>query len=340
MEKGRECSPQRAGRFGRLQERGKEETSSSSSEASQDSPSDSAEGESGPETEPPAEQPGQDWRKLEPWARRASECRGYLAPSLRVRLPPLPWKRDFCWEFRRCFWRGLIFAKLLPLISRNAMSYSPEDVSGRWKLGGNKKGTLQLHPAASPFLTIRNVYLRQLLTDVQDMVADALKIGEHFRIEHAGLIRTEGPSRMRVHLVLVACSVMSSIYLSAAATWESRSTEIPCRFPSRSKAARLVLRISAISALAAGEKRFLFLRCAGVLADVHGVVADCAQIAGDTEEGADLGGIFLVVLIDDYMRDIFGNFLVEIVKVFLCLPLPAPTAGALHSPRPESSFHV
>ncbi len=38
MEKGRECSPQRTGRFGRLQERGKEETSSSSSEASQDSP--------------------------------------------------------------------------------------------------------------------------------------------------------------------------------------------------------------------------------------------------------------------------------------------------------------
>ena len=90
----------------------------------------------------------------------------------------------------------------LPVISRNAMSYSPEDVSGRWKLGRKqKRGRCSFILQRPLFKLIRNVYLRQLLTDVQDMVADALKIGEHFRIKHAGLIRTEAVPDA-VHLVL------------------------------------------------------------------------------------------------------------------------------------------
>ena len=70
------------------------------------------------------------------------------------------------------------------------------------------------------------------------------------------------------------------------------------------------------------------------------MVADALQIAGDTEEGADLGGIFLVVLIDDYMRDIFGNFLVEIVKVLLCLLYRAQQLGRFLLHGLKALFHV
>ena len=52
------------------------------------------------------------------------------------------------------------------------------------------------------------------LTDVQDVVADTLKVGEHLGVEHAGLRPSRRPSCIRSIWLWRNSSVMSSIFCS------------------------------------------------------------------------------------------------------------------------------
>lgn len=130
------------------------------------------------------------------------------------------------------------------------------------------------------------------------MVADALKIREQLGVNDGGFIRA------RVHALQLALPHgerhvvdfllhLSDLFKPGGGDGFQRVNE-----PHGLQADRLHLPDLGLGGIGKGDVLFHQQLC--VFTDIHGVVADTLQIAGDLEESADARRIALVRLIDDY----------------------------------------
>ncbi len=177
------------------------------------------------------------------------------------------------------------------------------------------------------------------LTDVQDVVADTLKVGEHLGVEHTALVRAgAGLHPVDLSLAEIFGHVVDLLldlldFLDVAAVLLDTQHHIQ----------RLIADLLHLADLLddlGGKADLLLLNHVGVFADVHCVVADALQVAADLKQHAHVLRILRVALLDQHAGNVFGNFLVQKVDVFLAVAHLLQQAGVAFADGIEAERDV